>query len=42
VKIGTAGNIVPDVLERVGIGRGCSDDLLVIKFIFYYLHSAFK
>ncbi|XP_056118519.1 laminin subunit alpha-3 [Rhinichthys klamathensis goyatoka] len=42
VKIGTAGNIVPDVLEKVGIGRGCSDDLLMIRKAEFSLGSALE
>ncbi len=36
VKIGTAGGSTPSVQEKVGVGRGCTNELQVIKFIFHY------
>ncbi|KAK7158531.1 hypothetical protein R3I94_004991 [Phoxinus phoxinus] len=42
VKIGNAGNSVPNILEKVGIGRGCSDDLLIIRKAEFSLGSALE
>ncbi|XDV26618.1 hypothetical protein PO909_030274 [Leuciscus waleckii] len=42
VKIGTAGGITPVFLEKVGIGKGCSDELLMIRNAEFSLGSALE
>ncbi|XP_051732199.1 laminin subunit alpha-3 [Ctenopharyngodon idella] len=42
VKIGTVGGAVPVVKEKVGIGRGCSDNLVMIRKAEFNLGSALE
>ncbi|KAK9979950.1 hypothetical protein ABG768_013353 [Culter alburnus] len=42
VKIGTAGSITPEVKEKVGIGKGCSSDFLMVRKAEFSLDSALE
>ncbi|XP_051553427.1 laminin subunit alpha-3 [Myxocyprinus asiaticus] len=42
VKIGTAAGVIPEIKEKVGIGRGCSQESLVVRKAEFILGSALE
>ncbi|XP_059358543.1 laminin subunit alpha-3 [Carassius carassius] len=42
VKIGTAGSITPSVLEKVGVSRGCTNELQMLRKAEFSLGSALE
>uniref|UniRef100_A0A9J8A9T4 Si:ch211-241e1.3 n=2 Tax=Cyprinus carpio TaxID=7962 RepID=A0A9J8A9T4_CYPCA len=42
VKIGTAGGSTPSVVEKVGVGRGCTDELLMVRRAEFSLGSTLE